>query len=242
MRWRKPHLRTPGYIFGLVGAVERDCVVRAPGAPALCTRGLEGRVICRGWLSLLRVACRARGSRDAPCVRAWLLSCCTHGEAAEVPYVQTRSGTALTAPACAHPLCAHATGVLVQTRPCQGTSRARAQGRFADPERLAFREAGPRQPLYRVRFDQARPARRPAWHGPWPVPLGTAFWPRRMCTGCPPGAPTDLAARACLVPDQIARALLSCCAALSWHRARWRRQVADNDERSKSHALAGAAA
>lgn len=32
-----------------------------------------------------------------------------------------------------------------------------AQGRFADPERLAFREAGPRQPLYRVRFSQVRP-------------------------------------------------------------------------------------
>lgn len=30
VRWRKPHLRTPGYIFGLVGTVERDCVVRRP--------------------------------------------------------------------------------------------------------------------------------------------------------------------------------------------------------------------
>ena len=27
MRWRKPHLRTPGYIYGLVGEVERDCQV-----------------------------------------------------------------------------------------------------------------------------------------------------------------------------------------------------------------------
>ena len=25
VRWRKPHLRTPGYIYGLVGEVERDC-------------------------------------------------------------------------------------------------------------------------------------------------------------------------------------------------------------------------
>ena len=31
-----------------------------------------------------------------------------------------------------------------------------SQGRFADPERLAFREQGPRRPLYRVRFSQAR--------------------------------------------------------------------------------------
>lgn len=29
MRWRKPHLRTPGYIFGLVGTVERECQVGA---------------------------------------------------------------------------------------------------------------------------------------------------------------------------------------------------------------------
>ena len=36
-------------------------------------------------------------------------------------------------------------------------SQCAAQGRFADPERLAFREAGPRQPLYRVRFSQVRP-------------------------------------------------------------------------------------
>lgn len=28
VRWRKPHLRTPGYIFGLVGTVERDCQAR----------------------------------------------------------------------------------------------------------------------------------------------------------------------------------------------------------------------
>ncbi|GBF90736.1 nitrile hydratase subunit alpha [Raphidocelis subcapitata] len=26
LRWRRPHLRTPGYIFGLVGRVERECV------------------------------------------------------------------------------------------------------------------------------------------------------------------------------------------------------------------------
>ena len=37
------------------------------------------------------------------------------------------------------------------------TIQCAAQGRFADPERLAFREAGPRQPLYRVRFSQVRP-------------------------------------------------------------------------------------
>lgn len=28
VRWRKPHLRTPGYLFGLFGTIERDCVVR----------------------------------------------------------------------------------------------------------------------------------------------------------------------------------------------------------------------
>lgn len=26
-RWRRPHLRTPGYIFGVIGTIERDCVV-----------------------------------------------------------------------------------------------------------------------------------------------------------------------------------------------------------------------
>lgn len=30
VRWRKPHLRTPGYLFGLVGTIERACVVRPP--------------------------------------------------------------------------------------------------------------------------------------------------------------------------------------------------------------------
>ena len=30
VRWRKPHLRTPGYLFGLVGTIERDCMVRPP--------------------------------------------------------------------------------------------------------------------------------------------------------------------------------------------------------------------
>ena len=31
-RWRKPHLRTPGYIFGVIGTVERDCVVSLSSA------------------------------------------------------------------------------------------------------------------------------------------------------------------------------------------------------------------
>lgn len=26
IRWRRPHLRTPGYIFGQVGVIERPCV------------------------------------------------------------------------------------------------------------------------------------------------------------------------------------------------------------------------
>jgi hypothetical protein len=26
IRWRKPHIRTPGYIFGLMGTIERDCM------------------------------------------------------------------------------------------------------------------------------------------------------------------------------------------------------------------------
>ena len=26
VRWRRPHLRTPGYIFGVIGVVERECV------------------------------------------------------------------------------------------------------------------------------------------------------------------------------------------------------------------------
>jgi hypothetical protein len=26
VRWRRPHLRTPGYIFGLIGRIERPCV------------------------------------------------------------------------------------------------------------------------------------------------------------------------------------------------------------------------
>jgi hypothetical protein len=27
IRWRKPHLRTPGYIHGVLGVIERECQV-----------------------------------------------------------------------------------------------------------------------------------------------------------------------------------------------------------------------
>lgn len=38
VRTRKPHLRTPGYIFGLVGTVERECVGMADNPEGLAFR------------------------------------------------------------------------------------------------------------------------------------------------------------------------------------------------------------
>ena len=38
VRTRKPHLRTPGYIFGLVGIVERECVGMADNPEGLAFR------------------------------------------------------------------------------------------------------------------------------------------------------------------------------------------------------------
>ena len=48
-RWRKPHLRTPGYIFGVIGTIERDCVVRLP---TLLTRHIADDAKClQCWIS-----------------------------------------------------------------------------------------------------------------------------------------------------------------------------------------------
>ncbi len=42
-RWRKPHLRTPGYVFGLVGTIERESQVRQLGSDQdLCGWKPEG--------------------------------------------------------------------------------------------------------------------------------------------------------------------------------------------------------
>lgn len=38
VRTRKPHLRTPGYIFGLVGMIERECVGMADNPEGLAFR------------------------------------------------------------------------------------------------------------------------------------------------------------------------------------------------------------
>lgn len=38
MRTRKPHLRTPGYIFGLIGVIERECVGMADNPEGLAFR------------------------------------------------------------------------------------------------------------------------------------------------------------------------------------------------------------
>lgn len=38
IRTRKPHLRTPGYIFGLVGVIERECVGMADNPEGLAFR------------------------------------------------------------------------------------------------------------------------------------------------------------------------------------------------------------
>ena len=38
IRCRKPHLRTPGYIFGLIGTIERQCVGMADNPEALAFR------------------------------------------------------------------------------------------------------------------------------------------------------------------------------------------------------------
>lgn len=41
VRVRKPHLRTPGYIFGLVGVIERECVGMAHNPEALAFRQVK---------------------------------------------------------------------------------------------------------------------------------------------------------------------------------------------------------
>ena len=48
VRWRKPHLRTPGYLFGLVGIIERDCVVRHSYcvSSAVCIILIESLIFC----------------------------------------------------------------------------------------------------------------------------------------------------------------------------------------------------
>lgn len=38
VRVRKPHLRTPGYIFGLIGVIERECVGMAHNPEAMAFR------------------------------------------------------------------------------------------------------------------------------------------------------------------------------------------------------------
>ncbi|KAJ9508706.1 hypothetical protein QJQ45_027975 [Haematococcus lacustris] len=38
VRWRKPHLRTPGYLFGVVGTIERECQGCWPNPEALAFR------------------------------------------------------------------------------------------------------------------------------------------------------------------------------------------------------------
>ena len=38
VRTRKPHLRTPGYIFGLFGVIERECVGMADNPEGLAFR------------------------------------------------------------------------------------------------------------------------------------------------------------------------------------------------------------
>lgn len=38
VRWRKPHLRVPGYIHGVIGTVERHCVGLAKDAAASAYR------------------------------------------------------------------------------------------------------------------------------------------------------------------------------------------------------------
>ena len=41
VRCRKPHLRTPGYIFGLIGTIERECVGMADNPEALAFRQVQ---------------------------------------------------------------------------------------------------------------------------------------------------------------------------------------------------------
>jgi hypothetical protein len=47
VRWRKPHLRTPGYIFGVVGIVEQECLGVAANPEQLAFRQpAEAQVGC----------------------------------------------------------------------------------------------------------------------------------------------------------------------------------------------------
>ena len=44
VRVRKPHLRTPGYMFGVVGVIERECVGMADNPEGLAFRQVHAKL------------------------------------------------------------------------------------------------------------------------------------------------------------------------------------------------------
>jgi hypothetical protein len=134
LRWRRPHLRTPGYIFGLVGRVERECV----GTFKVCRAVGEGAG--EGGTGVSATGSRRRAARRPP--RGAALAARREGGGGSC------SGSGGLLPA---------RDRVPRARPsrnCPSRTRAREHAPPQDPERGAFREAGPRVPLYRW----ARPA------------------------------------------------------------------------------------
>ena len=62
IRLRKPHLRVPGYLFGLVGTIERECVGIAANPEHLAFREVP-HALSSGMLDSLRDATSAGSVR-----------------------------------------------------------------------------------------------------------------------------------------------------------------------------------
>ena len=78
VRWRKPHLRTPGYIYGLVGTVERDCSVCGslqPCHPCVMYTPCVPRSQDEKLAHCIGILCAASGSLNGSRLNFWAGAC-----------------------------------------------------------------------------------------------------------------------------------------------------------------------
>jgi hypothetical protein len=128
IRWRRPHLRTPGYIFGQVSK-HRSCHHTA-AAP----------VIQQTENPYKQTASEQKSSKQQLQETHGLLSVCQNAWHS-YPCTRWPCVPPLPCSCCYAPAAAATCQVGVIERPCVGL--------FGNPELKAFREDGPRQPLYR---------------------------------------------------------------------------------------------